>query len=401
MSKSLTGVRIIELGQIIAGTYGGQILSDMGAEVIKVESPKGDLGRNPSVAPLGEVSGLFLTFNRNKKSIVIDLKNPKGKEVFLDLVRNSDVVVDNFRPGVMKRLGIDYAVLFATNPKIIHCSITGFGSDGQYRDYPALDIIIQAMSGHMAVTGEDGRPPVRLGIPLADLSGGLFSSQGILAALYEREKTGCGQHMELSMFDAMLSLLTYMGTMWLNNGELPKPPGSSHEYSVPWQAFKTLDSYVVVAAREEVHWKNFCRSLEMPELMENSNFTTNFLRVKHRLVLVPILEAAMAKQTTDFWMQKFRQEDVPASPVNHLNQAFAEAPAIENHAVLEYDHPNLGKIKMPAYPVKMGSQGNLISTPAPELGQHSIEILKEILSYSAEKIHDLQGIGAIIDKGAN
>ena len=168
--NSLSDIRIIELGQIIAGTYGGQILSDMGAQVIKVESPKGDLGRNPSVAPYKGESGLFLTFNRNKKSMVIDLKNPEGRQLFLDLVKESDVVVDNFRSGVMKRLGIDYPELQKVNPKIIHCSITGFGSEGEYKDYPALDIIIQAISGHMAITGEKGRPPARLGIPLADLS---------------------------------------------------------------------------------------------------------------------------------------------------------------------------------------------------------------------------------------
>ena len=175
MSLPLDGVRILELGQIIAGTYGGQILSDMGAEVIKIEAPSGDLGRNPSVAPINDVSGLFLTFNRNKKSVVINMKTKEGRETFLDLVKCADVVVDNFRSGVMQRLGIDYDVLSASNPKIIHCSITGFGSEGEYKNYPALDIIIQAISGHMAITGESDRPPVRLGIPLADLSGGLFS----------------------------------------------------------------------------------------------------------------------------------------------------------------------------------------------------------------------------------
>ena len=386
MAHSLSGVRIIELGQIIAGTYGGQILSDLGAEVIKVESPKGDLGRNPSVAPYKGESGLFLTFNRNKKSIVIDLKNPQGRLLFLDLVRNSDVVVDNFRSGVMSRLGIDYEELKKVNPKIIHCSITGFGPEGEYKDYPALDIIIQAISGHMAITGEKDRPPVRLGIPLADLSGGLFSSQGILAALYEREKTGQGQHIDLSMFDAMLSLLTYLGTMWLNNKELPSPPGSSHEYTVPWQAFKTKDSYIVVAAREEIHWKNFCRSIGLEALAVDPRYISNFLRVENRSTLVPLLENRMSQETTSHWMHIFRNEDVPASPVNHFDQAFAEPPVVQNNAVVEYEHPVVGTVKMPAYPVKMGNADQLKSTPAPDLGEHTIEVLKNVLNLTDENI---------------
>ncbi len=399
MTHSLTGVRIIELGQIIAGTYGGQILSDMGAEVIKVEAPHGDLGRNPSVAPYLGVSGLFLTFNRNKKSVVIDLKNPQGRNIFLDLVKSADVIVDNFRPGVMQRLGIDYPQLVQVNPKIIHCSITGFGSAGDYKDYPALDIIIQAISGHMAITGEPGRPPVRLGIPLADLSGGLFSSQGILAALYEREKTGQGQHMELAMFDAMLSLLTYLGTMWLSNGELPKPPGSAHEYSVPWQAFKTKDSYIVVAAREEVHWKNFCKSLGLTTVFDDERFKTNASRVAHRHALLAILEPFIAINSTQYWMDKFRDDDVPASPVNHFDAAFAEPPAIQNQAVVEYDHPVVGKVRMPAYPVKMGHDRPVISNPAPELGQDTRTVLAEVLSYSQEQINGLRTSGAIFCQG--
>lgn len=399
MSLPLDGVKVLELGQIIAGTYGGQILSDMGAEVIKIESPSGDLGRNPSVAPINDVSGLFLTFNRNKKSVVIDMKTNEGRETFLSLVKCVDVVVDNFRPGVMQRLGIDYAVLSACNPRIIHCSITGFGSEGEYKNYPALDIIIQAISGHMAITGEPNRPPVRLGIPLADLSGGLFSSQGILAALYEREKTGKGQHIELAMFDAMLSLLTYMGTMWLSNGVLPPPPGSSHEYSVPWQAFATKDSYVVVATREEINWQRFCTSLSANDLCTDTRFLTNALRVKNRELLVPLLEAILLKETTAYWMEKFRGNQVPASPVNHFDQAFSEPPAIENKMVVEYTHPQAGIVRMPAYPVKMGDTDSKTCTPAPFLGQHTDEILAAMLSYSPDRISQLKAVGAIHNQG--
>src|SRR5512135_2836206 len=193
MSYPLQGVRILELGQIIAGTYGGQVLSDLGAEVIKIESPQGDLGRNPSIAPYRGLSGLFLTFNRNKKSVVINLKTDAGRRLFYDLVKLSDVIIDNFRPGVLERLQVDYETLSRINPRIIQCSVTGFGTAGPFKDYPALDICIQAIAGHMAVTGEPGRPPARLGIPLADLSGGIFTGEGVLAALFDRERTGRGR----------------------------------------------------------------------------------------------------------------------------------------------------------------------------------------------------------------
>jgi crotonobetainyl-CoA:carnitine CoA-transferase CaiB-like acyl-CoA transferase len=397
MGQALKGVRILELGQIIAGTYGGQILSDMGAEVIKIEAPAGDLGRNPSVAPFKGHSGLFLTFNRNKKSVVIDLKSDDGRATFLDLVRQCDVVVDNFRPGVMERLGIPYPVLQATNPRIIHCAITGFGSEGDYRDYPALDIIIQSMSGHMAVTGEPGRPPVRLGLPLADLSGGIFSSQGILAALYERERTGLGQHLELAMFDAMLSLLTYMGTMWLSNGELPPPPGSAHEYTVPWQAFRTSDSWLVLAIREEKMWRGFCTGIGRADLAADPRFSTNASRVANRAVLVPLLEALIAERSTADWLALCRAHNVPAGPVNHFDGAFGEPPALQNGAVVAYDHPDVGTVRLPAYPVKMKMGApEAPSTPAPRLGEHTDSILAELLSYSPDRIAALKASRAVI-----
>ena len=296
----------------------------------------------------------------------------------------------------MERLGIPYPVLQAANPRIIHCAITGFGSEGDYRDYPALDIIIQSMSGHMAVTGEPGRPPVRLGIPLADLSGGIFSSQGILAALYERERTGLGQHIELAMFDAMLSLLTYMGTMWLSNGELPPPPGSAHEYTVPWQAFKTSDSWLVLAIREEKMWRGFCAGIGREDLATDARFATNARRVAHRAVLVPLLEALIAERSTADWLALCRAHNVPAGPVNHFDGAFGEPPALQNGAVVEYDHPDVGTVRLPAYPVKMKMGApEAPSTPAPRLGEHTDSVLAELLSYPPDRIAALKASHAV------
>jgi len=395
MGFPLEGVRILELGQIIAGTYGGLMLSDLGAEVIKIETPEGDLGRIPSVAPYKGQSALFLTLNRNKRSIAINLKSEEGLKVFYDLVADADVVIDNFRPGVLERLKIDYATLKAIKPDIVQCSVTGFGATGEYKDAPALDVIIQAMAGYMAVTGEPGRPPVRTGIPIADLCGGIFSSQAILAALFDRERTGEGRYIELSMFDGMLSLLIYMGTMWLTKGELAEPPGSGHMYSVPWQAFECADGYLVIATRQEVFWTRLCDAIEAPELAADPRFATNPDRVANRDVLVPILEDILAQRTVGEWIERFRAGDIPAAPVNNLDGAFAEPPVAERDMIVEYDHPQVGKVRLPGNPIKMTGMEGTISKPAPMLGEHTDEVLANLLGLDAPAIAALRAAGAV------
>ena len=391
----LAGVRILELGQIIAGTYGGQVLSDLGAEVIKVEGPEGDIGRNPSVAPYRGASGLFLTLNRNKQSIVIDLKKEAGRQVFYDLVKVADVVIDNFRPGVLERLAVDYPMLARINPRIIQCSVTGFGSTGEYRDYPALDIIIQAISGHMAITGEPGRPPVRVGIPLADLSGGIYSCKAILAALFQRERAGKGERIEISLFDNMLHLLGYTGTMWLTNGEVPKPPGSAHDYTVPWQAFQAADGYIVVATRQENFWRKLCAVLEDPALAADPRFADNAARVRHRDILVPLLTAIFRTRTVAEWLDALRAAEVPAAPVNKVDGAFAEPPVAERGMIVEFDHAEVGKVRLPGSPIKMSSLPEPISRPAPRLGEHTDAVLQRLLGLSRQAIDGLRGKGAI------
>jgi crotonobetainyl-CoA:carnitine CoA-transferase CaiB-like acyl-CoA transferase len=395
MSYPLAGVRILELGQIIAGTYGSQLLSDLGAEVIKIETSEGDLGRIPSVGPYKGLSALFLTFNRNKKSIVIDLKNEAGRKLFYDLVKVADVVIDNFRPGVLERLKVDYSTLSKLNPRIIQCSVTGFGSEGEYKDYPALDLVIQAISGHMAITGEPARPPARVGIPLADLSGGFFSAQGILAALYDRERTGKGRQVELSMFDAMLNLLSYIGTIWLTKGELPKPQGSAHEYSVPWQAFAASDGYLVVATRQEVFWRKLCEALDAPALAVDPRYKSNPDRLKNRATLVPQLEEIFCTRTVADWLKTLRAAEVPAAPVNNLDTAFAEPPVAEREMIVEYDHPEVGTVRLPGNPIKMSGMGKTISNPAPRVGEHTDAVLGSLLRLSADEIASLRKSGAV------
>ena len=395
MANPLDGVRILELGQIIAGTYGCQVLSDLGAEVIKIEAPEGDLGRIPSVAPYKGVSGLFLTYNRNKQSVVLNLKTEAGRKIFYDLVKVSDVVLDNFRPGVLERLQIDFPTLKKINPRIVQCSVTGFGMEGAYKNYPALDLIIQAISGHMAITGEPGRPPVRVGIPLADMSGGIFSCKAVLAALFARERTGEAQRVELSMFDSMLNLLAYIGTMYLTNGELPLPPGSAHEYTVPWQAFQTKDGHLVIATRQEIFWKKLCTVLGDQLIGSDPRFATNEGRVEHRATLVPMLEAIFRTRTTADWMKDLRKLDVPAAPVNNLDGAFAEPPVAEREMIVEYDHPDVGRVRLPGNPIKFEGMGKTISKPAPRLGEHTDLVLKSLLNMAESELKTLREQGAI------
>ncbi|MBI4195965.1 MAG: CoA transferase [Betaproteobacteria bacterium] len=395
MSFPLAGVRMLELGQIIAGTYGGQMLSDLGAEVIKIEAPEGDLGRIPSVAPYKGISTLFLTFNRNKKSVVINLKTEAGRALFHDLVKVSDVVLDNFRAGVLERLKVDYATLSAINPRIIQCSVTGFGADGAYKDYPALDIIIQAISGYLAITGEPGRAPARVGIPLADLCGGIFSCEGILAALYQRERTGRGCRIETSMFDGMLNLLSYMGTHYLSTGEVPTPQGSAHEFTVPWQAFQARDGYVVIATRQESFWRRLCTVLGNPGLADDPRFATNPGRLENRAVLIPLIENIVRTRTVAEWLGQLRAAEVPAAPVNNLDGAFAEPPVAEREMIVEYDHPEVGKVRLPGNPIKISGMSGTLSKPAPRLGEHTDAILRELLALPADEIARLRRQGAI------
>jgi len=363
--------------------------------VIKIEAPEGDLGRIPSVAPYKSVSTLFLTFNRNKKSVVINLKTAAGRGLFYRLVAVADVVIDNFRPGVLERLKVDYATLSRLNPRIIQCSVTGFGSAGEYKDYPALDIIIQAMSGYLSITGEPERPPARVGIPLADLCGGVFSCEGILAALYQRERSGKGCRIETAMFDGMLSLLAYMGTHYLCTGVVPSPQGSGHEFTVPWQAFQAQDGYVVIATRQDDFWRALCAALGEPGLAADPRFATNAKRLENRAALIPKIEGIVRTRTVADWISRLRAAGVPAAPVNKLDRAFAEPPVAGHGMIVEYEHPDAGKVRMPGNPIRFAGAPPTPSCPAPRLGEHTDAVLAGLLGLSAEDIAGLRRGGAV------
>src|SRR5437899_1053573 len=285
---------------MLAGPYGSMLLADMGAEVIKIEDPDGgDPMRvmGPPFLADGE-SAYFLAINRSKKSVALDLTRDAGREVFYDLVRRADVVWENFRPGVMERLGCAYSKLWSLNQRVILCSISAYGQEGPYRDWPAFDLALQAMAGAMSITGEPGRAPVRMGLPMGDLTGGIFGAFAVAGALFRRERTGEGAHLDLSLLDCQVSLLTYIAQYFWTNGRVPGPLGSSHASVVPYQALATRDGHLVVAVFAEKFWSGFCRVVEHPEWERDLRFGTNRDRVANRGVLVPLIEAAFRRRTT-------------------------------------------------------------------------------------------------------
>jgi CoA:oxalate CoA-transferase len=393
----LEGYRIVELGQVIAGTIAGMIMADMGAEVIKVESPAGDLGRNPAIAGLGDVSSIFLTFNRGKKGMVIDLKTDAGKQAFLDLVTVSDAVMANFRPGTMDRLGIGFEVMQQHNPEIVFVDSSGYGSTGPWRDKPAFDLVQQAVSGHMAITGEPGRPPVRNGAPTADISTALYTALACMAGLLSKAKGRGSTHLEVPMFDVQLAMLGYIATMYLNQGDIPEPPGSAHEYMVPYQAFPTATMSIVLAPREDRFYRTMCTVMGVPELGEDARFLTNDLRLQNRAQLLPILEQILLQKPGEVWLELFEQAGVPVAPVNPLDRALDNEQVQARELIRAFAYPGSGSVKVVGNPIRnLTLPRNPALNPAPLLGEHTETILREVLGYSQGRIQALLEAGAVI-----
>ena len=388
MPQLLSNVRILDLSRMLAGPYGAMLLGDLGAEIIKIEEPAGDFTRTPAQYHMGGIGAYFLAINRNKKSVVIDLTTPQGQEVFHDLVKISDVVFDNLRPAALKKVGADYETLKGINPKIISCSVSGFGQDGPDRDLPAYDLTIQARGGAMGITGEKDGAPVRMGLPMGDLGGGLFAAYAIAAALFDRERTGQGRRLDISLLDCQASLLTYMATYHSIGGLIPKPQGSSHEILIPYQAFKAKDLYLVVACPTEKFWQSLCRALGREDLAGHPHFKDAFQRIVHRQELYQILQDIFSRKTVDEWMEVLRREDVPSSPVNTLDRVMKDPQILHRNMVVEVGHPAGGSFNSMGNPVKAEGAEEVFHHP-PALGEHTEEILRSLLGYGSERIQDL------------
>lgn len=386
------GVRVLDLSRMLAGPYGAMLMADLGAEVIKIEEPDGgDPMRimGPPFLPNGE-SAYFLSINRNKKSLVLDLTTPAGQEVFYDLVRVADVVWDNFRPGIMARLGCGYERLKAVNPRIIACSLSAYGQNGPYRDWPAFDLALQAMGGAMSLTGEEGRAPARMGLPIGDLAGGMFGAFAVAGALFRRERTGEGAWIDLSLLDCQVSLLTYIAQYFWADGKVPGPMGSGHASVVPYQAFATADGHLVVAVFAEKFWKGFCRAMERPGWEGDPRFDTNGRRLEHKALLIPEIEAATRTRSTAEWLDRFHHEGVPAAPINSVDQVLSDSQVTHRRMVLSLDHPTLGKLPTLGSPVKVDGRMEIETRPAPRLGEHTEAILAGLLGYSGENVQGLR-----------
>ena len=397
MSGFLTGVRVLDLSRMLAGPYGSMLLADMGAEVIKVEEPDGgDPMRvmGPPFLPDGE-SAYFLAINRNKKSVALDLTAADGRAVFHDLVRRADVVWENFRPGVMQRLGCGDAELSALNSKLVVCSISAYGGDGPYRDWPAFDLALQAMGGAMSVTGEPGRPPVRMGLPMGDLSGGLFGAFAVAGALFQRQVTGRGAHIDLSLLDCQVSLLTYMAQYFWADGRVPGPMGSGHASVVPYQALATRDGHLIVAVFAEKFWGGFCHAVGRPEWQADPRFATNRDRVAHRAALESLIAARFAEDITDNWLVRLHAEGVPAAPINAIDRVLGDPQVKHREMVVQMDHPRHGSLPTLGTPIKMDGALGLEVTPPPRLGQHTDELLLGLLGYPPDRIAALRRSRAI------
>jgi crotonobetainyl-CoA:carnitine CoA-transferase CaiB-like acyl-CoA transferase len=390
----LTGVTVLELGQVIAGNFGGVILADLGAEVIKIEPHSGDTARNPTIAPLHDESAIHLFMNRGKKSVVLDLKDPRGKEMFFDLVEQADVVIDNFRPGVMARLGIDHESLKGRNPEIITSSVTGFGEYGPARDKAAFDLVVQAYSGHVDITGPADGEPARVGIPIADIAGGIYSCISVLAALVGRELHGNGQHADVAMLDTLVSLLSYDALDHLNSGRKLTRLGTAHAHMVPWQAFGTRDGYVVVAARDEKFWQNLCDAMGRPDLKDDPRSSDNSRRVANRDFVVETLSAEFRTKSNAEWLAVLDEYDIPNAPVNDLEQVFTDPQVLARGMIGTYKHPTLGDIRYPPSPIKW-SDWEPPNESAPMLGQHTVEVLTARLGLDEPEVRRLAGEGVV------
>lgn len=395
----LEGIKVLDLTHMLSGPYGTMLLTDLGASTIKVEPPGSGEGTRALLATDEDYSrhgmgAYFLTLNRSKKSVAIDLKSEQGRGVFLDLVREADVVFDNFAVGVTNRLGIHYEDLVQVNPRIITCSVTGFGGYGPGANRPAFDQVVQAMGGGMSITGFPNQPPVRSGIAIGDLGGGLFGAMGVLAALQARSVTGKGQHVDVSMLDAQISLLNYMATMHLMSGHVPERIGNGHFVHVPYNTFKTSDGYLVIACIGDAFFEKLLTVIDRSEL-SNPAYKKQPARFADKALIEGVVGEEVAKHSNGYWLEKLAAARVPCAPVNNFEQATNDPQVLARDMVVEVELRQGGTVRMPGVPMKFSDTSSTSFTSPPLLGEHTNEVLASTLGYDQERIGQLHATGAI------
>ena len=386
--KALEGIRILDLSRVLAGPYCTMVLGDLGAEIIKIEQPGiGDDSREYGPF-IGKESAYFMSLNRGKKSITLNLKDEADRHIFMDLVKESDVVIENYRPGTMAKLGFEYEDLKKINPRIIYAAISGFGHSGPYSTRPAYDMIVQAMGGIMSITGEPGQAPVRVGSSIGDVTAGIFGAIGILSAIEARHKTGEGQKVDIAMLDCQVAILENAIARYLLSGEVPQPLGSRHPSIAPFQAFPTKDYYVIMSAGNDALWGKLCKVLGTPELIDDPKYKMNKDRNDNIVELCEIISKISVTKTTAEWMQILEEGGLPVGPINTIDRVVHDEQVNARDMIVEVEHPIAGKLKFAGNPIKLSATPGEVTKPAPILGQHTEHVLKELLGWSDEQVSE-------------
>ncbi len=396
MPAALAGIRVLDLTQIMAGPFCAMLLADLGAEVIKIENPRGgDDSRRMAPPYYNGESAAFIAMNRNKYGIAIDIRTPPGKEMLWRLIATADVLVENFRPGTMDRLGFGFEAVHARHPALVYCSISGFGHTGPYSERGGFDLVAQAMSGVLSVTGSP-EAPAKVGVPMSDLNAGLYTSHAILAALLSRTRTGEGQYIDTSLFEAALAYTIWESNEYWATGTAPQRLGTAHRLSAPYQVFATSDGWIAIGAANQRNWELLVRALDRADLLQHPHFATNADRMANLAELVETLTATLKTSTTSEWLRILEETGVPCGPVLTLDQVY-QHPQVQARAMdMEVEHPVAGRIHAIGFPVKYSSTPPQLYRPAPVLGQHTITIL-ESLGYTAEQCRQFEADGIIRD----
>jgi formyl-CoA transferase len=393
--RPLDGIRVIDLSRVLAGPYASLLLADMGAEVIKIEEPgRGDDTRAWPPFQGGEAT-YFMSVNRGKKSLTLDLKHAEGKAVLRKLIEGADVLLENFRPGTLERLGFGYAAARKLTPRLVYCSISGFGESGPEAGRPGYDLIVQGESGIMDITGFPDGPPVKVGNSIADLAAGTMAAHGIVLALFARERTGEGQKVEIAMLEVMAALLTYHGQAYFATGKSPRRRGNQHPSIVPYEVFEAADGYLTVGVANNSLWTRFCQALERPELAADSRFDTEAKRVEQRETLVPLLGRIFATAPVAHWLARLAAAGVPAGKIKSVGEALESEHLGARGAIVSLAHPAAGAMRMVGPPIRLHATPGEAAAPAPLLGEHTDEILGKLLGYPAEAIRRLHDEGAV------
>lgn len=390
MKLPLEDVTVLDLSHALAGPYCSTILADYGARTIKIEPPSGDIARMWGAPITDSDTSYFISLHRNKKGVCIDLKSAEGKELFFQMVEKADVVLENYRAGTLKKMGIDYEEGRKRNPKIVYCSVSGFGQDGPYRDRAALDLILQAESGMISVTGEPGGSGVRCGVSIADMTAGMNAAIGIMMALRVRDKTGEGQYVDVSMLEGQLSLLGIGIGNYLADGQIPKPMGTAYAALLPYQTFRTKTRDIALAVGSEKLWKIFCPAIGHPELTDDPRFKTNLERTANSEELIPILQEILLTRSYEDWEKVMLANGVPVGAINNIAQVVEHPQVKARGAIVEMQHPRAGKVKLVGPPMRLSRTPGAVRTPAPKLGEHTVEVMRDFMKMSDERIEELR-----------